>query len=99
MPTSSLQLHNILTNFVKKKLNFIYRATAMAVGSMFGRLGSVTFAYILGLLLDYHCREAFVITFVMFISKCKFSSVRDSNSILIFRFSLWLSSNFHSKYT
>lgn len=48
----------------------------MAVGSMFGRLGSVTFAYILGLLLDYHCEEAFITTIVMFISKCGFISTK-----------------------
>lgn len=41
----------------------------MALGSMFGRLGSVVFSYTLGLLLDYHCNAAFVITITMFIRK------------------------------
>ncbi|XP_037024121.1 uncharacterized protein LOC119066008 [Bradysia coprophila] len=43
------------------------RATAMAIGSVAGRLGSVFFAYVIGLLLDYHCSEALVMTFSLYI--------------------------------
>lgn len=49
------------------KVLFLNRATAMAIGSVSGRLGSVVFAYVIGLLLDYHCSEAVVMTFALFI--------------------------------
>lgn len=81
--TPTVALHYFLTN-PNFFIVFQHRATAMAVGSMFGRLGSVTFAYILGLLLDYHCRVAFVTTFVMFISK------RTNGVLITFHFLIFL---------
>lgn len=51
---------------------YVYRAMAICISLMMGRLGSVVGANLVGFLLDYHCEAAFYICGVSLICKYLF---------------------------